>query len=229
MTTGEAAWGEQSAGVTGSPRHAIQTFPGLKRCVDVVGVAAVVLFLSPLLLVAVLAVRLSSRGSVLFRQVRLGIDGTPFEMLKLRTMYADSTDALHQAYVRSMLLGHEVHPVDGLYKLHSDPRVTPVGRFLRRSSIDELPQLWNVLRGQMSLVGPRPVLPWEAELFPDWARARFRVRPGITGLWQVSGRNRLSMLEGLALDVRYAAERTFALDLFILARTVGTILGRGAR
>ena len=229
MTTGEAEWGGRASRVSGSRRHAIPTCPPLKRAADVLGVAAIVLLLSPLLLVAVLAVRLSSPGPVLFRQVRIGIDGAPFEMLKLRTMYADSTDALHQAYVRSMLLGHETDPVNGLYKLDDDPRVTPVGRFLRRSSIDELPQLWNVLRGQMSLVGPRPVLPWEVELFPDWAHARFRVRPGLTGLWQVSGRNRLSMLEGLALDVHYVARRTFALDLFILARTLGAILGRGAR
>ena len=104
-----------------------------------------------------------------------------------------------------------------------------MGAFLRRSSIDEIPQLWNVVCGHMSLVGPRPVLPWEAELFPPWAARRFDVRPGITGLWQVSGRNRLSMLDGLALDVRYVDHRSLWTDLVILLRTVGAVLGPGSR
>jgi lipopolysaccharide/colanic/teichoic acid biosynthesis glycosyltransferase len=149
-------------------------------------------------------------------------------MLKLRTMRNDATDAVHREYVQRMLAG-DARPEDGLYKLGHDNRVTRVGAVLRRCSLDELPQFWNVLRGDMSLVGPRPVLPWEAELFPSWAGRRFDVQPGVTGLWQVSGRNRLTMTEGLALDVRYVASRTLRLDLLILVRTVGAVIGRGGR
>jgi lipopolysaccharide/colanic/teichoic acid biosynthesis glycosyltransferase len=116
-----------------------------------------------------------------------------------------------------------------LYKLEADPRVTPLGAWLRRTSLDELPQLFNVLRGEMSLVGPRPVLPWEAELFAEPHQRRFSVKPGITGLWQVSGRSRLSMLEALDLDIEYVACRSFLLDLQILFRTVPAVLRGGAR
>jgi lipopolysaccharide/colanic/teichoic acid biosynthesis glycosyltransferase len=123
----------------------------------------------------------------------------------------------------------EVEPVDGLYKLDQDPRITRLGRFLRRSSLDELPQLLNVLRGEMSLVGPRPALQEEVELFPAWAEARFEVRPGLTGLWQVSGRNHLTMTQGLRIDVEYVARQSVWLDLQVLLRTVRAVVGRSAR
>jgi lipopolysaccharide/colanic/teichoic acid biosynthesis glycosyltransferase len=135
---------------------------------------------------------------------------------------------VHQDYVRRLLAG-EARPEGGLYKIGNDARVTRIGALLRKTSLDELPQLVNVLRGEMSVVGPRPCLPWERESFPDWATTRFAVRPGLTGLWQVSGRNRLTMLEGLRLDVEYVARRTLLLDLAILLRTVPALLGRGAR
>ncbi len=199
-----------------------------KRLVDLALVTVLLVALAPLLLLAVLAVRATSRGPALFRQVRLGRDARPFVMLKLRTMRVGASDAAHRAYVRNLLLGR-VQPVGGLYKLDHDARVTRVGAFLRRFSLDELPQLWNVLRGDMSLVGPRPVLPWEAELFPAWAGHRFAVPPGITGLWQVSGRNRLSMTEGLALDVRYVSRRSVWVDLLILLRTVRAVVQPEAR
>ena len=199
-----------------------------KRALDLVGALMLLVALSPVLLVAALAVRLSSPGPVLFRQDRVGRDGRTFVMLKLRTMYTDSVDALHRDYV-SRLLTDEVTPEDGLFKLTRDPRVTPVGAWLRRTSIDELPQLWNVLRGEMSLVGPRPALTWEVELFPPWALRRFEVRPGISGLWQVSGRNRLTMPQGLELDVRYVDEQCLRNDLVIMLRTVGAVLGGGTR
>lgn len=199
-----------------------------KRAIDLVGALVLVVALSPVLLAAALAVRLSSPGPVLFRQDRVGRDGRTFVMLKLRTMYVDSVDALHRDYV-SRLLTDEVTPQDGLFKLTRDPRVTPVGAWLRRTSIDELPQLWNVLRGEMSLVGPRPALTWEVELFPPWALRRFEVRPGISGLWQVSGRNRLTMPQGLELDVRYVDEQCLRNDLVIMLRTVGAVLGGGTR
>jgi lipopolysaccharide/colanic/teichoic acid biosynthesis glycosyltransferase len=199
-----------------------------KRALDLVGAVLLGLTLWPLVLVAAVAIRATSRGPVLFRQVRVGRDGSPFTMLKLRTMRVGAPDAVHRAYVRQLMQGQAV-PVDGLYKLQGDDRVTRVGAFLRKTSIDELPQLWNVLRGQMSLVGPRPALAWEVELFPDWAMRRFEVRPGVTGLWQVSGRNRLTMLDGLALDVRYVDRQSLSLDVVVLARTVAAVLGRGAR
>jgi lipopolysaccharide/colanic/teichoic acid biosynthesis glycosyltransferase len=196
--------------------------------VDVLGSALLLVVVSPVLLVAALAVRITSPGPALFRQERLGRDGRPFVMLKLRTMQDGCPDTEHRAYVRALLAG-DAAPLDGLYKLRGDTRITRVGALLRRTSMDELPQLWNVLRGHMSLVGPRPVLPYEADMFPAWSRARFGVRPGITGLWQVSGRNRLTMLDGLALDVAYVERCGLLLDLKILLRTVGAVLGRGAR
>jgi lipopolysaccharide/colanic/teichoic acid biosynthesis glycosyltransferase len=200
----------------------------LERVLDVVGAVLLLVLFLPVLLVAAVAVRVTSPGPVLFRQTRLGRDGQPFVMLKLRTMQAGCTDAVHRVYVRNLMCG-EAAAIDGLYKLQGDVRVTRVGAVLRRTSVDEIPQLVNVLRGQMSLVGPRPVLAWEAQLLPEWADRRFEVRPGITGLWQVSGRSRLTMPEGLALDVRYVETHGPLLDLMILVRTVGTVLGRGAR
>ena len=149
-------------------------------------------------------------------------------MLKFRTMRADADDAAHREYVALMLAG-EASPQRGLYKLDADPRVTRVGAILRRTSLDELPQLINVLRGDMSLVGPRPALPYEACQFPAWAMPRFSVRPGLTGLWQVSGRNRLAMTDGLLLDVEYVEHHTVLLDLVILLRTAPAVLAGGAR
>ena len=200
-----------------------------KRVLDV-GVASIALVVTaPLLLVVAVAVAVTSRGGPLFRQTRVGKDERPFVMLKFRTMRAGSDDRMHRDYVRR-LLSEEVAPVGGpggLYKLGDDPRVTPVGRFLRRSSLDELPQLVNVLRGEMSLVGPRPVLPWEAQLVSPRHRARFGVLPGMTGMWQTSGRSRVPMREAFELDVRYVEERSLRLDLLILLRTVPAVLGRG--
>jgi lipopolysaccharide/colanic/teichoic acid biosynthesis glycosyltransferase len=198
------------------------------RVVDVVGAVLALVLLAPVMAVIAAIVACSSRGPVLFKQVRLGQDGRPFVMYKIRTMYVDSDDRLHRDYVRRLLqdpAGSACGP-DGLYKLVDDPRITPVGRWLRTSSLDELPQLFNVLRGDMSLVGPRPVLPWEAELFSPRHHKRFLVRPGITGLWQTSGRNQLTMTQALDLDVRYVEEQCLRLDLAILLRTVPIALKR---
>jgi lipopolysaccharide/colanic/teichoic acid biosynthesis glycosyltransferase len=199
-----------------------------KRALDILVAGIGLLVAAPLLLVVCVLVRFSSPGPVLFRQTRLGYDGVPFDMLKFRTMYTDCDDDRHREYVRQLLAGL-AQPQKGLYKLAGDGRITPVGAILRRLSIDELPQLVNVVRGDMSLVGPRPALPWETTMFPAWAEPRYWVRPGITGLWQVSGRNRLTMLEGLQRDVEYVARQSLLLDLAILLRTVPTVLAARGR
>jgi lipopolysaccharide/colanic/teichoic acid biosynthesis glycosyltransferase len=202
-----------------------------KRAIDVVLAGLMLLMLSPVMLIIVMMIRVTSPGSALFQQVRVGRRGSPFVMLKFRTMHQGLGDAIHRAYVTAMLSGR-ADPADaqhGIYKLTSDPRVTRIGKFLRKTSLDELPQLVNVLRGEMSLVGPRPVLPWEAELFEPRHQVRFAVKPGITGLWQVKGRNTLTMQQALDLDVEYALRRTILFDLAILLRTMPTVLlSRGA-
>jgi lipopolysaccharide/colanic/teichoic acid biosynthesis glycosyltransferase len=197
---------------------------------DVVLSLALIVILAPLLLILWLLVRSTSAGPALFRQQRLGRDQRPFTLLKLRTMYVDNDDRIHRDYVTSMLCadGPATAKGNGLYKLDADPRVTRLGALLRRSSLDELPQLVNVLRGEMSLVGPRPVLPWEAKMFDEPHQRRFQVKPGITGLWQVSGRSRLSMRTALELDVEYVVRRSFILDLAILARTLPAVFRGGA-
>ena len=192
--------------------------------------SVLIIILAPLLLLLCFLVRVTSAGPALFRQERLGQHMRPFTMLKLRTMRTDNDDSIHREYVTRMLSADQ-HKAgrDGLFKLDGDRRITPLGRWLRRSSLDELPQLFNVLRGDMSIVGPRPVLPWEAKLFGVDYQDRFQVKPGITGLWQVSGRNRLSMQQALELDVEYALRQSLALDLMILLRTAPAVLRGGAR
>jgi lipopolysaccharide/colanic/teichoic acid biosynthesis glycosyltransferase len=201
------------------------------RVLDIVIAALALIVLAPLLVVLVALIRTTSRGPALFRQPRVGYLGRPFVMYKFRTMYTGCDDRIHREYVTSMLSGRDPRrpQSDGLFKLERDPRVTPVGGLLRRTSLDELPQFLNVLRGEMSLVGPRPALAWEARLYAPHHRRRFEVRPGITGLWQVRGRSKLSMLEALELDVDYVARRSLRLYLYILAVTVPVVLHREGR
>ena len=197
-----------------------------KRALDVLVAGAALVLLGPLLLAIVVAIRVTSRGPAVFRQERLGRGGRPFVMFKFRTMYTDTDDTVHRAYVTQLLTqdAPATGGSAGLFKLEADPRITPVGRWLRRTSLDEIPQLVNVLRGEMSLVGPRPALAWEAQLYTDGDYRRFDVLPGLTGLWQVSGRSRLSMRQALALDVEYVRRRNLWFDLVILARTIPTVL-----
>ena len=199
---------------------------GVKRAFDLFVGLLSLLLLSPLLGVVALMVRVTSSGPAMFRQTRLGRNRRPFVLYKFRTMYDGSPNEIHRDYVSRLLT--EDHPPPGgrlgLYKLENDPRITPLGRWLRRTSIDELPQLFNVVRGEMSLVGPRPALPWEVELIGPGHQERFHVLPGLTGLWQVSGRNKLTMRQGLDLDVEYVRRQSFALDLAILLRTVPLVL-----
>jgi lipopolysaccharide/colanic/teichoic acid biosynthesis glycosyltransferase len=204
----------------------------LKRAVDVVLSGFVLILLSPVMAVIAVTVRLASPGPALFRQVRVGRLASPFVMYKFRTMYDGIDDSVHREYVTSMLTQPECPDggEPGVYKLSNDPRVTRVGAFLRRSSLDELPQLFNVLRGDMSLVGPRPSLPWEVELYPPEYRIRFTVKPGITGLWQVRGRSTLTTSQALEFDAEYVRRVTFWMDLTILLRTIPVAFtGHGAR
>jgi lipopolysaccharide/colanic/teichoic acid biosynthesis glycosyltransferase len=213
--------------LTGSeapPRAAVSL---VHRILDmaVAGLALVVLV--PVIAAAAVAVRLSSPGPVLFRQRRLGRGMRPFTVLKFRTMRADADSAVHREFVRSLIAGKPEPDEHGqLYKLVVDDRVTRVGRFLRSWSLDEVPQLWNVLRGDMSLVGPRPVIEYEVEQYPDWYLERFAVKPGMTGLWQVSGRNERTYEEMVRFDVEYAERRSLWLDLRILARTALVVMRR---
>ncbi|GAA0558292.1 sugar transferase [Paractinoplanes ferrugineus] len=201
----------------------------MKRALDLLLATAGLIVIAPLLAVIWLAVRLTSPGPVIFRQERLGLGKRPFTMYKFRSMTTGNSDAVHREYVSKMLTTEDGgEPAGGLYKLTADPRVTRVGGWLRKTSLDELPQLFNIVKGEMSLVGPRPVLAWEAELFRPEAMARFDTRPGLTGLWQVSGRNLLTMPQALALDVEYVRRQSLWLDLWILARTLPAQLRRGA-
>lgn len=206
----------------------------LKRALDIVGATAALMMLSPLMLATAIAVVVSSPGPAIFRQIRLGKGGVPFVFYKFRSMHCNVDDRIHREYVASLIAGdREANRGDAqqpLYKLESDPRVTRVGRFIRKTSLDELPQLFSVLRGHMSLVGPRPPLPYEVQRYESWHLRRIlEVRPGITGLWQVDGRSRTSFDQMVRLDLRYIRNCSLMLDLKILVKTVKAVLqGDGA-
>jgi lipopolysaccharide/colanic/teichoic acid biosynthesis glycosyltransferase len=193
------------------------------------GTMALVL-LAPVMAAVWLAIRLEGDGPAIFCQRRLGRDRRPFTVHKFRTMAVRCDERVHREYVRQLLHGEEAaHVTRGgkdLYKLAADDRVTPVGRVLRRTSLDELPQLFDVLRGHMSIVGPRPVIPYEAELYPPDYEPRFAVKPGITGLWQVNGRNERTYKEMVELDIEWVCRHSPMLYLSIVARTPIVLLAR---
>lgn len=193
-----------------------------KRVCDVVGASVLLVLSAPILLVAMLAIKLDSRGPVLFRSTRCGRGGRPFNFYKLRSMYNGS-------HTRRHTLMH-LNEMDGpVFKLARDPRITRAGRILRRTSVDELPQLWNVIRGDMSLVGPRPPIPEEVAQYSPRELQRLSVRPGLTCLWQVSGRSTLGFDEWIRLDIDYIQSRSLGLDFKILLRTIPAVLScRGA-
>jgi len=207
----------------------------IKRAIDIAGSALALIVLSPVLLVIGLVIKLTSSGPVIFRQERLGQHGVGFTFLKFRSMYSECDPELHREFIRGFIAGsadgQAAAAADGVvYKLTQDPRVTPVGRFLRKTSLDELPQLFNVLKGEMSLVGPRPPIPYELEGYDLWHRRRFlEIKPGITGLWQVTGRSRLRFDDMVRLDLKYARTWSIWLDIKILLRTARVVLsGAGA-
>jgi exopolysaccharide biosynthesis polyprenyl glycosylphosphotransferase len=205
-----------------------------KRALDIVGSSAALLFFSPLFVVIAVLVKLTSKGPVLFKQPRLGQFGKTFTCLKFRSMHANNDLKIHQEFMKNLISGEFKGKGDGkskrVFKMTDDPRITRIGRIIRRSSLDELPQFINVLKGEMSLVGPRPPLAYEYEEYDLWHRRRvLEVKPGITGLWQVNGRSRVSFDEMVRLDLRYARTWSIALDLQILARTpLAVLFGDGA-
>ena len=210
-------------------------FCAIKRIMDIVGGALALLLFSPFLLAIAIAIKLTSKGPVFFRQKRVGQYGEQFVFLKFRSMHVNNDASVHKAFVKKLIAGNaESQPANGnsngVYKLTKDSRITRVGGFLRRSSLDELPQFINVLRGEMSLVGPRPAIAYEVEAYDIWHRRRvLEAKPGITGLWQVNGRSRIKFDDMVRLDLRYAKTWSPWMDLKILLRTpVAVVFGDGA-
>jgi lipopolysaccharide/colanic/teichoic acid biosynthesis glycosyltransferase len=191
----------------------------VKRTFDIVGASLLALFLSPVLLASALAIKLSSRGPIIYRSSRPGIGGLPFDCLKFRTMYRDADERQAELEPHNEASGP-------LFKMKDDPRVTRAGRMLRRFSLDELPQLVNVLRGEMSLVGPRPLPQRDFDQLEDWHKKRYLVLPGMTGLWQVSGRSELDFDDLVRLDFLYLERWSPFLDLTILVKTIPAVLSR---
>jgi lipopolysaccharide/colanic/teichoic acid biosynthesis glycosyltransferase len=196
----------------------------IKRTVDLIGASLLLLLTAPLFLVFAIWVRRDSAGPVFFRQERLGEGMEPFVALKFRTMFVDTDDAAHREFIKATMTSRSAPAGNGLYKLERTSSITPSGRFLRKTSLDELPQLINVLRGEMSLVGPRPCIAYETEGFAPHHFERFDVPAGITGLWQVTARAHASFGEALDLDVAYARHWSLGLDLMLLLRTPFALL-----
>lgn len=203
----------------------------LKRAIDIVGSLAALVLLSPLFLLIALLVKLTSRGPVVYCQKRVGRYGKLFDFYKFRSMYVNNDPGVHRDYVSKLIDGAKhVQQANGMYKLVNDPRVSHVGRFLRNSSLDELPQFFNVLRGDITLVGPRPPLPYEFERYRAWHRRRvLDIKPGLTGLWQVTGRSRTTFDEMVRMDLHYARTQSLWLDVKIMLQTPGAMFnGTGA-
>jgi lipopolysaccharide/colanic/teichoic acid biosynthesis glycosyltransferase len=203
----------------------------LKRVLDVFGSATALILLSPVFLMIALLIKLTSKGPVFFCQKRVGRYGRLFDFFKFRSMYPDNDPAIHQAYVTKLIAGADgVKQGNGTYKLVNDPRITPLGRFLRKTSLDELPQFVNVLRGDMSLVGPRPPVPYEYECYRLWHKRRvLEIQPGLTGLWQIKGRSRTTFDEMVRMDIRYAESRSLWQDIWIILQTpIAMFTGNGA-
>jgi lipopolysaccharide/colanic/teichoic acid biosynthesis glycosyltransferase len=218
------------------PSKRQRTFLAVKRAIDILASGFLLILFSPLFAIIALGIKLNSKGDVFFKQERIGRLGVPFKCLKFRTMYVNNSPKVHQEFVQGFIKGKDKNAEqtysDGatVYKITNDPRVTPIGRLLRKTSLDELPQFWNVLVGEMSLVGPRPPVRYEFEIYDIWHRRRvFEAKPGITGLWQVSGRSQLRFDEMVRLDLRYSRSWSLWLDLIILLRTPGAVFsGHGA-
>jgi lipopolysaccharide/colanic/teichoic acid biosynthesis glycosyltransferase len=222
----------EESGATSAPEER-RTFVDVScRVLDIVVATAMLIVLAPILLLIAAAIKLEADGPVIFRQRRLGRSQRPFTVNKFRTMRQGASHKVHQEFVLRLIAGDTPSADDAgspHFKLTKDDRITRVGRVLRRTSLDELPQLWNVLRGEMSLVGPRPPIPYEVDHYPPHWFGRFAVKPGLTGLWQVNGRSRIPLEEMIKLDLEYAERRSLRLNLWILLRTIPAVLSlRGA-
>jgi lipopolysaccharide/colanic/teichoic acid biosynthesis glycosyltransferase len=189
-----------------------------KAIIDFLGSLVGLILLSPVLLITIIAIRLESKGPVIFKQERIGRDGVPFNMYKFRSMVVDAEKQLDKLKDKNEMSGP-------MFKIKDDPRMTKVGKFIRKTSIDELPQLVNVLKGEMSLVGPRPNLPSEVRQFETWMLGKLTVKPGLTCLWQVGGRNDIDFEQWMRLDIKYVKERSLGLDIKLIFKTLIVLLG----
>ena len=189
-----------------------------KRFIDILGSSIGLILLSPILLIAAIAIKIESKGPVIFSQKRIGLNGKEFKMFKLRSMVEDA-----EALKKDLMKKNEMS--GPMFKMKDDPRVTKVGKIIRKTSIDELPQLINVLKGDMSLVGPRPSLPKEVKKFKPWMKKRLDVKPGLTCYWQVSGRNSIGFEDWMKLDIKYVEERNFLVDIKLIFRTFFVLFG----
>lgn len=206
------------------------TQSALKRSLDIFGALVGLLVLSPLMLIIMALIKLTSPGPTIFRQVRLGKDFVPFTFYKFRSMHTGADDRVHRDYLKNLINGNDdavnqEATGEAVYKIKSDSRITRIGRFIRKTSIDELPQLFNVLKGEMSLVGPRPPIPYEAESYQPWHLRRIlEVKPGLTGLWQVEGRSKTTFDEMVRMDLSYSREWSVLLDMKLIFRTVRVVV-----
>ncbi|WP_294368387.1 sugar transferase [uncultured Clostridium sp.] len=189
-----------------------------KRTIDIIGAGLGLILLSPIIAVVACAVKVTSKGPVFFSQKRVGKNGELFEMYKFRSMVVNAEELKENLEEQNEMSGP-------MFKIKDDPRVTKVGKFIRKTSIDELPQLWNVLKGDMSLVGPRPSLPKEVEQFDNWMFKRLSVRPGLTCYWQVSGRNNIDFEDWMKLDIKYVEQRNLWIDIKLIFKTVFVLFG----
>lgn len=196
----------------------LRVYEIFKRIIDIIGAGLGLILLSPIIAIVACAVKVTSKGPVFFSQKRVGKNGELFEMYKFRSMVVNAEELKENLEEQNEMSGP-------MFKIKDDPRITKVGKFIRKTSIDELPQLWNILKGDMSLVGPRPSLPKEVEQFDNWMFKRLSVRPGLTCYWQVSGRNNIDFEDWMKLDVKYVEERNFWIDIKLIFKTVFVLFG----
>ena len=200
------------------PTKGFSFYEVIKRTIDIVCSFVGILVLSPLFIVIAIIIKLTSKGPVFFSQKRVGKYGREFDMYKFRSMVVNAEELKEKLAAQNEMSGP-------MFKMKDDPRVTKVGKFIRKTSLDELPQLWNVLKGDMSLVGPRPSLPKEVAQFEDWMHKRLEVKPGLTCYWQVSGRNNIDFEDWMKLDIRYVEEKNLWIDIKLIFKTVGVLFG----
>ena len=194
------------------------SYEAVKRLMDIILSTIGLMILSPILLVVAILIKIDSKGPIFFKQKRVGLNGKEFDMYKFRSMVVNAEELKEKLEKQNEMSGP-------MFKIADDPRITKIGKFIRKTSIDELPQLWNVIKGDMSLVGPRPSLPKEVEQFEPWMEERFKVKPGLTCYWQVGGRNNIDFENWMKLDIKYVKERTLAIDIMLIFKTFFVLFG----